>query len=112
MIVIFVGEYLSGVLFFLCGVDLCIEKNVKLISIVDFNEFFVIFICFEGIEKRWWCVFLNFDYLDGVKVYGEGVIDGKGVEWKKILFGNFGCFRLLCFIDCLGGKIFGLKMIN
>ena len=38
---------------------------------------------FEGIEKRWRCAFLNFDHSDGVKVYGEGVIDGKGVEWKK-----------------------------
>ena len=26
---------------------------------------------------------MNFDHSDGVKVYGEGVIDGKGVEWKK-----------------------------
>ena len=33
---------------------------------------------------------MNFDHSDGVKVYGEGVIDGKGVEWKKIPFGNSG----------------------
>ena len=55
---------------------------------------------------------MNFDHSDGVKVYGEGVIDGKGVEWKKIPFGNSGRPRLLCFTDCPGGKISGLKMIN
>ena len=64
---------------------------------------------FEGIEKRWRCAFLNFDHSDGVKVYGEGVIDGKGVEWKKIPFGNSGRPRLVCFTDCPGGKISGLK---
>ena len=55
---------------------------------------------------------MNFDHSDGVKVYGEGVIDGKGVEWKKIPFGNSGRPRLVCFTDCPGGKISGLKMIN
>ena len=55
---------------------------------------------------------MNFDHSDGVKVYGEGVIDGKGVEWEKIPFGNSGRPRLLCFTDCPGGKISGLKMIN
>lgn len=82
-IVIPAGEYLSGALFFPRGVDLRIEKNAKLISTVDPNEFPVIPTRFEGIEKRWRCAFLNFDHSDGVKVYGEGVIDGKGVEWKK-----------------------------
>lgn len=52
---------------------------------------------------------MNFDHSDGVKVYGEGVIDGKGVEWKKIPFGNSGRPRLVCFTDCPGGKISGLK---
>ena len=111
-IVIPAGEYLSGALFFPRGVDLRIEKNAKLISTVDPNEFPVIPTRFEGIEKRWRCAFLNFDHSDGVKVYGEGVIDGKGVEWKKIPFGNSGRPRLLCFTDCPGGKISGLKMIN
>ena len=111
-IVIPAGEYLSGALFFPRGVDLRIEKNAKLISTVAPNEFPVIPTRFEGIEKRWRCAFLNFDHSDGVKVYGEGVIDGKGVEWKKIPFGNSGRPRLLCFTDCPGGKISGLKMIN
>ena len=111
-IVIPAGEYLSGALFFPRGVDLRIEKNAKLISTVDPNEFPVIPTRFEGIEKRWRCAFLNFDHSDGVKVYGEGVIDGKGVEWKKIPFGNSGRPRLVCFTDCPGGKISGLKMIN
>ena len=111
-IVIPAGEYLSGALFFPRGVDLRIEKNAKLISTFDPNEFPVIPTRFEGIEKRWRCAFLNFDHSDGVKVYGEGVIDGKGVEWKKIPFGNSGRPRLVCFTDCPGGKISGLKMIN
>lgn len=111
-LVIPAGEYLSGALFFPRGVDLKIEKDAKLISTVNPDDFPVIPTRFEGIERLWRCAFLNFDHSDGVNVFGEGTIDGKGVEWKNIPFGTAGRPRLICFTDCPGGKITGLKMIN
>lgn len=106
------GEYVSGALFFPRGVDLRIEKNAKLTATVNPGDFPVIPTRFEGIERLWRCAFLNFNHSDGVRVYGEGTIDGKGVEWKKIPFGTAGRPRLICFTDCPGGKISGLKMVN
>lgn len=111
-IVIPAGEYLSGALFFPRGIDLRIEKDAKLTSTVRPEDFPVIPTRFEGVERLWRCAFLNFDHSDGVRVSGEGTIDGKGVEWKKIPFGTTGRPRLICFTDCPGGKISGVKMVN
>lgn len=111
-IVIPAGEYLSGALFFPRGIDLRIEKDAKLTSTVRPEDFPVIPTRFEGVERLWRCAFLNFSHSDGVRVNGEGTIDGKGVEWKKIPFGTTGRPRLICFTDCPGGKISGVKMVN
>ena len=73
-IVIPAGEYLSGALFFPRGVDLRIEKNAKLISTVDPNEFPVIPTRFEGIEKRW----LHVLYTNGFTIDG---IDIRALEY-------------------------------
>lgn len=106
------GKYVSGALFFPRGVDLRIEKDAQLISTVNPDDFPVIPTRFEGVERPWRCAFLNFNHSDGVKVYGEGTIDGKGVAWKDVPFGTSGRPRLICFTDCPNGKISGLKMIN
>lgn len=106
------GTYLTGALFFPRGVDLHISKGAVLVSTVNPDDFPVIPTRFEGIERKWRCAFLNFTGSEGVKVDGEGIVDGKGVEWKEIPFGNAGRPRMFCFTDCPGGRISGLKMIN
>ena len=111
-VVIPAGEYLSGALFFPRGVNLRIEKGAKLTSTVCPDDFPVIPTRFEGIERLWRCAFLNFDHSEEVRVYGEGTIDGKGAAWKEIPFGTSGRPRLICFTNCPGGKISGLKMVN
>ena len=104
------GEFLSGALFFKAGVDLQIKKNALLRSTVNADDFPVISTRFEGIERDWRCAFLNFDKSKGVKVYGEGTIDGKGVDWKAIPFAGGGRPRLICFTECDNGSISGLKL--
>lgn len=106
------GNYLSGALFFPRGVNLRMEKDALLTSTVNRADFPVITTRFEGIERKWCCAFLNFDNSEGVRVSGEGTIDGKGVEWGKLPFGGTGRPRMLCFTNCPGGEISGLKMIN
>jgi hypothetical protein len=104
------GEFLSGALFFKQGVDLHVKKNATLKATVNAGDFPVIPTRFEGIERNWRCAFLNFDSSKDVKVYGEGTIDGKGVDWKSIPFGGGGRPRLICFTGCDGGSISGLKL--
>lgn len=106
------GTYLTGALFFPRGVDLHIDKGATLVSTVNPDDFPVIPTRFEGIERKWRCAFLNFTGSEGVIVDGEGTVDGKGVEWKDIPFGDSGRPRMFCFTDCPGGKISGLKMVN
>lgn len=104
------GQFLSGALFFKKGVDLRLKKNAVLRSTVNPEDFPVISTRFEGIERDWRCAFLNFDQSKGVKVYGEGTVDGKGVEWKAIPFGGKGRPRMFCFTGCDGGSLSGLQL--
>ena len=106
------GTYVSGALLFSRGVDLKLEKNAKLVSAVDTTDFPIVPSRAEGIERPWRSAFLNFIHDEGVRVSGEGSIDGKGLEWKKIPFGRYGRPRLINFTDCPDGKITGIKMIN
>lgn len=106
------GIYVSGALFFPRGVNLHIEKDATLVSSTNAIDFPIIPTRFEGIERMWHSAFLNFTHSDNVQVYGEGTIDGKGLEWKNTPFGKYGRPRLLCFTDCPNGKISGLKMKN
>jgi hypothetical protein len=104
------GEYLSGALFFRQGVNLNLKKDAILRATVRPEDFPIISTRFEGIERKWRCAFLNFNQSGKVKVYGEGIIDGRGVEWKAIPFGKGGRPRLIFFTECDGGSISGLKL--
>ena len=106
------GQYQSGALFFPRGVNFHIEEGATLVSTVRPEDFPVIKTRFEGIERPWRCAFLNFDNSENVKLSGKGTIDGKGVEWKKIPFGDSGRPRMICFTNCPGGEVSGLKLVN
>lgn len=106
------GKYLSGALFFPRGVNLRVEKGAVLQGSELPSEYPVIKTRFEGIEREWRCAFLNFDNSPGVSVSGEGTIDGNGLKWNKVPFGATGRPRLVCFTNCDGGKISGLKLQN
>lgn len=106
------GNYLSGALFFPRGVSLHIEQGATLTSTVNRDDFPIIKTRFEGIERPWRCAFLNFDNSEGVKLSGSGTIDGRGVAWKEIPFGESGRPRMICFTNCPGGEVSGLRLIN
>ena len=114
VVVIPAGIYPSGALFFKNGVDLEIQKGATLISTLDSDDFPQISTRFEGIEHFFRCAFLNFDNSRNVRVYGEGLINGRGQEWSKVKNkdGHWGRPRMLCFTNCPGGSITGLTMKN
>ena len=72
------GTYLTGALFFKGGVDLEIQPEATLVSMIGSEYFPQIPTRFEGIEHNWRCALLNFDHSRGVHVYGGGRIEGRG----------------------------------
>lgn len=114
VVVVPAGEYLCGALFFKSGVDLNIQKDATIVSLIGSEYFPQISTRFEGEEHFFRCAFLNFDNSRNVHVYGEGRIVGKGQEWSKNknADGHWGRPRMLCFTNCPGGHIEGLTMLN
>lgn len=105
------GDFLTGALFFERGVDLHILKGGKLTSSTVDEDFPFVSTRFEGIEQEWTPALLNFTDCPGVHVWGEGTVDGKGVEWKSHDFAKHkGRPRMWCFTRCDGGLIEGLNM--
>lgn len=114
LVVIPAGNYMSGALFFKNGVDLEIQKDATLTSLLDTDFFPQISTRFEGIEHYFRCAFLNFDNSRNVHVFGEGTINGRGQEWRNVKAkdNHWGRPRMLCFTNCPGGKIEGLHMVD
>ena len=104
------GTFLTGALFFKQGVDLNVCKGATLKATIDPADFPVISTRFEGIERKWRCAFLNFNNSKGVRVFGEGTVDGSGIGWKGIPFSGGGRPRMICFTKCDGGSISGLRL--
>ena len=111
-VVIPAGTYLTGALFFKGGVDLEIQPEATLVSMIGSEYFPQIPTRFEGIEHNWRCALLNFDHSRGVHVYGGGRIEGRGQEWSKHknADGLWGRPRMICFTDCPGGHIENLTL--
>lgn len=106
------GKYLSGALFFPRGVNLRVEKGATLQGTANPNDYPVVATRFEGIERDWRCAFLNFDGAKGVRVEGEGTVDGNGLAWNELPRDRYGRPRLLCLTDCDGGSVRGLRFRN
>ena len=104
------GNFVTGALFFRQGVNLYLEKDSRLTSTIAETDFPLIPTRFEGIEQVWKSALLNFTDCKGVRVEGQGMIDGKGVEWKSHPFGTSGRPRLICFTRCDGGQLRGLNL--
>ncbi len=133
------GEFMTGALFFKNGVDLEVKKGAMLTGTTNQSDYPIIATRFEGIEVEHTCALLNFDDSPGVRVFGEGTINGNGLAWpqrrrapqqqqqqaeqsktvmEQLAQGaniaqTMGSRpRLLCFTNCPGGEVRDLLMLN
>lgn len=77
------GTFLSGAVFLKEGVDLYIEKGGILKGTVNPEDYPQVFTRWEGNEREWTSAFINAFNMTGVKLTGEGTIDGSGDKWME-----------------------------
>lgn len=77
------GTFLSGAVFLKQGVDLYIKKGGVLKGTVNPEDYPQVFTRWEGIEREWTSAFINAFNMTGVKLTGEGTIDGSGDKWME-----------------------------
>ncbi len=75
------GTYLTGSIFLKDKVDLRVDKEVVLKGVQDDSAYPQVFTRVAGIEITWPAALINANNLSGVKIYGEGAIDGSGKMW-------------------------------
>lgn len=75
------GTYMTGSIFLKDKVDLRVDKDVLIKGVQDEAQYPDMYTRVAGIETNWPAALINAHNLSGVKIYGEGTIDGSGSIW-------------------------------
>ena len=77
------GTFVSGSIFLKQGVSLVIERGGVLKGSQNTNDYPWIDTRIAGLEMKWPAALVNGDGLNGVRILGDGVIDGSGERWWR-----------------------------
>src|ERR1051326_5188014 len=75
------GAYVTGALFLKSNVYLRINEGVTLLGSQDDADYPLIPTRVAGIEMKWPAALINVNEAKNVKIFGGGVIDGRGEKW-------------------------------
>jgi polygalacturonase len=75
------GTYMTGSIFLKDNVDLRVDKDVVIKGVQDESAYPDVYTRVAGIETMWPAALINAHDISGVKIYGEGTIDGSGSIW-------------------------------
>ncbi len=75
------GTYRTGALFLKSGIEFRVEKGATLIGAQDIAAYPMMPTRVAGIEMTWPSALLNIYEQSGVKLTGEGTVDGDGKLW-------------------------------
>ncbi len=83
LIIISDGIYKTGAIFLKSGVSLYIEKNAIILGSDDISDYPVLETRIEGETCMYYPALINADNIDGISIFGDGIIDGNGMKsWK------------------------------
>ena len=77
------GTFITGSIFLKQRVNLVIENGGVLKGSQNTNDYPWIATRIAGLEMKWPAALVNADGLSGVRIFGEGVIDGSGERWWR-----------------------------
>jgi exo-poly-alpha-galacturonosidase len=77
------GVFLSGALFLKPGVNLHIEQEGVLQGTVNPEDYPQVFTRWEGVEREWTSALINGFDMTGLKLTGQGMINGSGDLWME-----------------------------
>lgn len=84
ILVITGGRFLSGAVFLRQNVEILIEKSGVLLGSQNIADYPQMETRFEGRFCRWPAALVNADNLKGVRIYGDGTIDGNALPfWEQ-----------------------------
>ncbi|MBN2611789.1 MAG: glycoside hydrolase family 28 protein [Bacteroidales bacterium] len=111
------GTFLSGALFLKQGVNLHVEKNAILKGTINPDDYPQVFTRWEGVECDWTSALVNAFDMTGLKITGEGTIDGSGEKWMERYprFNNdlkVGRPRLIAVQNCNDVLVSGISLKN
>ena len=84
------GTFLSGAVFVKSGVELRLDKGVRLLAVQDDSAYPERPTRVAGIEMPWPSALVNVYEQHDVQITGEGVIDGNGAFWWHKFWGEDG----------------------
>lgn len=122
IVVIPKGVFMSGAIFLKQGVALMIEKDAVLKGSVNRSDYPQIKTRWEGTEMLYMAALVNADSLTGVRISGDGTIDGSGDVWVQRVNSRTDTAatpsrrwerpRLMGIQNCTKVEVSGLKLHN
>ena len=111
------GVFLTGAIFLKPGVNLTVERGGVLKGTVNPDDYPQVFTRWEGVEREWTSALINAFDMSGLKLSGEGVIDGSGDQWMTRYPRNsrelrVGRPRLIAVQNCRNVSVSGLTLKN
>lgn len=83
LLVVSDGIYKTGAIFLKSGVSLYIAKDATIIGSDDIVDYPVLETRIEGETCMYYPALINADNVEGISIFGEGIIDGNGMRsWK------------------------------
>jgi len=118
------GVFLTGSVFLKQNVHLSIARNGVLKGSEDINDYRKVYTRFEGTMQDYSAALLNADNCIGLRIEGEGIIDGNGAVYHKVFWEQLHKIqsrhpgkipdrpRLVCLSNCKDAQIKGLRLQN
>lgn len=75
------GTYMTGSIFLKDKVDFRVDKDILIKGVQDESAYPDVYTRVAGIETEWPAALINAHNVSGIKIYGEGTIDGSGSMW-------------------------------
>ena len=106
------GKHTTGALFVTRGVNIRMEEGATLVSKVDPNLYPQMMTRWEGRMQPARAALLNFIHNEGCTLSGKGLIDARGLKWKKKKRDALGRPKTICFDHCDGASIRDVSIKN
>jgi polygalacturonase len=115
MVYVTAGTYLTGPIHFKSNINLHLEAGAEIRFSQNIQDYPLVYTRWEGVECTVYSPQIYGDGLENVSITGQGVLNGQGADWWKLVWSNgleYPRPRLINFTKCKKIVLDGIQLVN